>query len=255
MPEFYTTRTLREAGARPREIRLFLTFTAAMDRARDADRLWRNAAALFGSDPWIFDPEQVARRTTSELRAVLSAFGVSQRHGPDSAAWLRIAVSLLHEQSPLPVRRAVLDGEGDVRELVPAVRQAHWFPFLRGPKVSVMWVRMLAAPGGAAIRGLEQLPVAVDVQVRKVSEYLGVTRTRGADWPTARVVIQEAWKNAALSAVGPEPLDKTAAALDPALWFFGKWGCTFCERATRKLPISSACDACTLGAAVSSVTP
>ena len=28
----------------------------------------------------------------------------------------------------------------------------------------------------------------------------------------------------------------TAAALDPALWFFGKWGCTRCEQAGRLPP-------------------
>ena len=34
----------------------------------------------------------------------------------------------------------------------------------------------------------------------------------------------------------PERPDlEAAAALDPALWFYGKWGCTFCERAGRRL--------------------
>jgi hypothetical protein len=42
---------------------------------------------------------------------------------------------------------------------------------------------------------------------------------------------------AAGNAVGPEPLRGTAAALDPALWFWGKWGCSFCERAKRRVPI------------------
>jgi hypothetical protein len=110
-----------------------------------------------------------------------------------------------------------------------------------------MWVRMLAAPGGATIDHLDVLPVAVDVQVRKVTEYLGVTRTKGAAWDVARAVIQQAWREAAGSAAGPDALDKTAAALDPALWFFGKWGCTFCERAGRRRPISQLCDRCVLG--------
>lgn len=38
---------------------LFLTFTAAMDRARDADRLWANSARLFDDEPWVFDPAEI----------------------------------------------------------------------------------------------------------------------------------------------------------------------------------------------------
>jgi hypothetical protein len=39
MPEVAAAERLRRAGATPVAIRLFLTFCAAMDRARDADRL------------------------------------------------------------------------------------------------------------------------------------------------------------------------------------------------------------------------
>jgi hypothetical protein len=46
---------------------------------------------------------------------------------------------------------------------------------------------------------------------------------------------------AAHGADGPAPIAGTAGALDPALWFYGKWGCTFCERAGRAMPIHEAC--------------
>lgn len=82
------------------------------------------------------------------------------------------------------VQRAIYEGEGDAAELLRP-RQAKGadgrplFPFIQGPKISPMWVRMLAYPGGAEITSLEVLPVAVDVQVRKVTEYLGVAETLG----------------------------------------------------------------------------
>ncbi len=56
-----------------------------------------------------------------------------------------------------------------------------------------MWVRMLAYPGGAAITAIESIPVAVDVQVRKVTEYLGVARTRGQALEKIGWPIQEIW--------------------------------------------------------------
>ena len=65
----------------------------------------------------------------------------------------------------------------------------------------------------------------------------------------SREAVQRAWRGAADAAEGPSALAGTAAALDPALWFFGKWGCTFCETARRRMPIAGVCRArCRLGA-------
>jgi hypothetical protein len=251
MPEFVAERRLRAMGASPVDVRVFITLMAAMDRARDADRLWRNGATLFTEDRWAFDPTACTRRSSSDVRKVLARTGVSQRHGPDSAAWRVIAEALADEGSPFAVRRAVFEGFGDAEELLATVRAARpsgqrWYPFLSGPKISEMWVRMLAAPGEAKIARLEHLNVAVDVQVRKVTEYLGVTDTRGRSLENARPIIQQTWRVAAEAVAGPPAIAGTVAGLDPALWFLAKWGCTFCERAHRRMPVSRACVGCRL---------
>lgn len=252
MPEFVAVERLKELGADGPAIRLFLTFVAALDRARDADRLWRAAIRLFESDSWTFDPAEVCQRPLGALSAALRASGVSQRHGSDAAAWRLIAESLVSLECPGEVRRAIFDGRAGATELLREVVRLRpdgsaWFPMLQGPKVSVMWVRLLAAPGGAGIDNLGVLPVAVDVQVRKVTEYLGVTQTTGQTLEAVRSVIQAAWQAMTADAAGPPALAGTGAALDPALWFFAKWGCSFCERANRRLPIGRACVACRFG--------
>jgi hypothetical protein len=115
---------------------------------------------------------------------------------------------------------------------------------LSGPKVSVMWTRMLVAPGGASLSNLEVVPVAVDVQVRKVTEYLGVTDTGDRDLEDVRRPIQEAWGHRASEVVAPSDqpgLARTSAFLDPILWFFAKWGCSHCEAMKQKRPISDVC--------------
>ena len=81
---------------------------------------------------------------------------------------------------------------------------------LQGPKIGPMLVADLAI--GSPDRVARVLPVAVDVQVRKVSEYLRMTDTGGADLEGVRSTIQQVWRIdvEARGAVGPEPLDGTA---------------------------------------------
>lgn len=251
LPECVAAGAIRGRGGSDADVLLLLTFTAAMDRARDAERLWRNAASLHFAEPWAFDPAAVAGRPLRDLVDALRTSGVSQRHGPDGAAWRLIAESLLDTSAPAAIRRAVFEGEGDAVELRAALdaRTAAGtalFPFLRGPKVGPMWVRMLVYPGAATIRRMQVIPIAVDVQVRKVTEYLGITDTGGEDLEAVRHQIEEAWSRevAASAPIGPPGLDGTAAALDPVLWFYARWGCTHCEAVGRRVPVAAPCGTC-----------
>ncbi len=252
LPECEAAASIREQGAADSEVRVFLTLVCALDRAREADRLWHGAAALYRHARWMFDPKRVATSSMTDLRDRLARSGVSQRHMPDTAAWRLISEALINEKTSPAIHNAVYAGEGDADVLKHELNAKTdagqpCFPFLSGPKISEMWLRMLVAPGRAAIRNARSIPVAVDVQVRKVTEYLGVTNTQGMTLDAARPIIQTAWNVGAEAAVGPTGIVGTAAAIDPAVWFFGKWGCTFCERAGRRMPISPLCDQCRFG--------
>ena len=229
----------------------FLTLVSAMDRARDAARLWHSAVRLFESHPEVFGPARVTSIAAEDLSALLSQSGVSQRHGPDTAAWRNIAGSLVSGVGA--VCRLVDTGVGDAVELLKDLRSCDSegrtrYPMLRGPKLRAMWVRIMANPGGAAIRRMETIPVAVDVQVRRVTENLGVTDTQDLELEDAKPVIQDAWREAVRAARfgGPAGIAGTCAALDPALWIFGKHGCSHCEKIDRRVPISGACENCRL---------
>lgn len=251
MPEVQAVRRLRDMEASDRKVRLFLTFVSAVNRMRDANRLWRAATAFYRSHPDVFEPTEVAGMPMSRLQEVLSSAEVSRFHTYDSDAWKRIAESLVNEKGP--ARRVIEKGKGDARELLEDVkgRQAGKarFPQLGGPKIAPMWVRIMAEPGGAVIDRMKAIPVAVDVQVRRVTENLGVTDTRGL--PLGRDVkrrIQSAWQEAVSAADfgGPARISGTCAALDPALWLFGARGCSFCEKQGRRIPITKACNSCRL---------
>ena len=250
MPEVECVARLRVSGASHRTVRLFLTFIAAMDRARDATRLWNSGGELFQSYPELFEPAEASAIPISTLRERLSQYGVSQRHGPDSSAWNTIARSLVASKNP--VSRVVDSGVGHAGELLSYLRTSCGgkprFPLLRGPKIGPMWVRMLVAPGGAKIDDIDIIPVAVDVHVRRVTGNLGVLDTQGLSVEQARPEIQDTWRAAVATTKigGPSGLTDTCAALDPALWFFGKYGCGHCEKVAQLVPISRACNHCQL---------
>lgn len=251
MPEVVAVKRLQELGATGSEVRLFLTFNAAMDRARDADDLARRAVRLFERAPWTYDPTEICHRSLRELTDALGRFGVSQRRSVDAYGWRLLGESLSDVQVAPASRMAIYDGVGDARELLGELQSTSQagtplFPLLSGSKISVLWIRLLAHPGGARIASMAEIPVAVDVQVRKVTEYLGVTDTGGLDLDDVRAAIQATWARdvAEHGTDGPPGLHDTPGALDPALWFYGKWGCSFCEAAGRKLPIAGTCSQC-----------
>lgn len=233
-------------GDTDRAARLFLTFIGAMDRARDATQLWNAGARLYEDHPENFDPQHVAELESDELLRVLKLARVSRRHGPDSDAWHQIATTL-SSGIESPVSRVIDVGRGEAQELLRDLksRDNHGrarFPMLRGPKIGPMWIRMMANPGRASIDRIETIPVAVDVHVRRATENLGVTTTRGL----AKPVIQQTWKNAVSEAniAGPAGIEGTCAALDPALWFFGRHGCGHCRKLGEQVSFGRACDFC-----------
>ncbi len=254
LPEVYVTDNLVKQGATEIEVRLFTTFTAALDRARDADALWKAAERLFLSHKWAFIPEEVVAKSQDDLTMILKSFNVSQRHKPDSNAWKTIACSLLNQKESVPIREAIYNGHGEASQLLKTLSIYNYqgkacFPFLRGPKIGPMWIRILVCPGKAHIDNIVKLPVSVDVQVRKVSEYLGITDTVNLPFNEAvRNTIQDTWHKEVQQhgSIGPGILANTSSALDPALWFFGKWGCTHCENSGNKQPISEICNNCTI---------
>ena len=253
LPELRGAGAIRDRGASDADVRMWVTFIAAMDRARDADALWAAGAQLHAAQPWVFDPAAVAAASFGALVDVLRESGVSQRHGPDAAAWRLIAETLAVPAVAPAVHAAIWDGAGDAETLRNELQQATpagtaRFPALRGPKIGPMWIRMLVVPGNAVIARMKSVPVAVDVQVRRVTEHLGVARTADVKLEQARAVIQAAWtaEVSAHGAPGPAGLTDTPAALDPALWFWGKWGCSHCEGVGGRRPIGPACAGCDL---------
>jgi hypothetical protein len=250
LPEVVAAKAVREAGCVA--VRLFLTFTSAMDYGgRPSTALWQNSAnrLLNAQTNWIFDPDQIATSPFNNLRRILKQFGVSQKHLRDAAAWRAIGEAIRNNGV---VRDAIFCCQADVQQLKQALDQqvdgCSQFPLLQGPKVREMWVRMLAYPGNAHITNLNEIRVAVDIQVHRVTYYVGLTDVEPGRTinDQLRQEIQTVWrddvqKGGAVAPPQAPALANTAGALDPALWFVGKWGCTYCEQ-NGYSPIATFCE-------------
>ncbi len=245
MPEVKAVCALRTSGHSKRMVRRFLTFVSAMDRQRDSDKLWEDARKMVESKPCFFDPAYVSDVPLEPLREVLSDARVSRFPG-DPGWWQTIARSL--HAGDGAVARVVEHGTGDAEELLKDLHGYRCrYPLLRGPKIGPMWVRIMVVPGGAKVENMDMVPVAVDAQVRRVTENLGVADTaRHPTMEKARPDIQTAWESAVDGACfdGPSEIAGTCAALDPALWYFGKHGCSHCKKVNQPMPIGEACNSC-----------
>jgi hypothetical protein len=152
------------------------------------------------------------------------------------------------------VTEAIYDGKGDAATLLLVVRPhgldgSHLFPLLRGDKIAPVWVRMLVDPGGARLTRLDEVPVAVDVHVLRVTRNLGMLPDASGSPETVRRRVRALWMAEVRThgCEGTPELGVTCAALDAALWFFGVWGCAHCEKVGRRLPIAPVCNRCSYG--------
>ena len=254
LPEAQAAARLRDAGASDVEVRLFLTFTCAVIRTRDAEHIWAAATELFLAAPLLFDPQYVLEHEET-VAAGLCDFAVGQPDGRDLETWVSLARRLAPPDVWESVRSALYDGEQrrggwlvhDAAALgrIGTRRGLLWMA--RKPSVEHQWVRMLAYPGAAYIGELWGLPVAVDAQARQASEFLGMATTQGMRRAAARPIIQRAWYSDVdrHGAVGPNmSLKNTGAALDPALRFLGKHGCSYCAGVGRRVPVADVCANC-----------
>ena len=250
VPEVKYVRKLYESGTSGRDVRLFVTFLSAMDRARDSELVWSAGFDLFQSHPELFDPISVSAMSEDSLFNRLTDGQVSQRHSVDVNAWRTIARSLVSDRR-CSVQKVIEDGVGNAEDLLRDLSSIDRagrprFPLLKGRKIGLMWIRILANPGQANICRINIIPVAVDVHVCRVTENLRVAGRSELDPERDRKTIQRVWRHAVENSEigGPTGIENTGAALDPALWFFGKHGCSHCKKSGRRVPISSACRGC-----------
>ncbi len=252
MPQVECVQYLRDAETSDRTVLLYLTFLAAIDRARDSERLWWNGLELLESHPKVFDPLGLLGLNCEQLTEILNDCNVSNNNEQDSQAWLDIAQTIALESS-CPVSRVIYGKTVDAKHLLKDLNTRgdngkNRFPLLSGAKTTRSWIRLLARPGNANIAHLDALPIAVDAHVSLATHNLGMVKKENLEKTQFNDYIQSVWRSAVATIKVEEPDDfqSTCAGLDPALSFFGRYGCSHCDKVGQPVRMGLACNHCKL---------
>jgi hypothetical protein len=239
---------------------IFITLTVSIDYQRDAHELWAVSRAAYANPDarYLFVPQEVHEAGFAKFKADLKDCGLARKPQNDARTWYTVAVTFLKKwegdprrflddcgwDGPIVLRRLGEDTHPERSRQVPD------YPFLRGPKIGPLWLRMLRDNVGLDLIGLDKVPIPVDVHVARATFTTGVL-TGSYDGPVkdAFEEVRTAWRDAAVGLlVGERPM--IALDVDEALWHLSKFGCSPGRANDGKCSMRHACPAaaeCVMG--------
>lgn len=233
---------------------LFVTLTVTIDYMRDADELWRLAREAY-ADPdtrYLFEPGAIHEAGLSQATHDMKVTGLSRKPKRDPYYWHTVAVTFLKKWDGDP-RNFLADCEYDGPTVLRRLRtdqhqmmgrEVADYPYLKGPKISSLWIRMLRDNVGIKLSKLEEVPIPVDVHVLRATLCTGVLR--GTYTGPVNELFKEVRKIWQVATQGVElphgSREMIALDVDEPLWHLSRSGCT--RRGSGKLgPCPSNCPA------------
>lgn len=225
----------------------FITLTVAIDYMRNADQLWQAARRTYADAQtrYLFDPPTVADTGPRRVMQDMQRYGLSRKPEQDAGTWQTISTTLaVHFEGRVEVLVDVAAHDAiRLLELVRSRRHAGGFPFLKGPKIGPLWVRMLHDNCGLPLVHIADVPLPVDIHTAQATIQTGCVRTGAGRGTMAQLrgAVQQVWREAL--AGGPAyPL-----RLDEPLWLLSRAGCRVtqtwpCEFRGR-CPVAGQCQA------------
>lgn len=251
MPEDITPKGVERGSL---EHLLFITLSVSIDYQRDADQLWRSARKTF-EDPetaYLFDPESLHKTPRKKQVKDLQKHSLSKKQNQDQWIWSTVGVTFYKKWADDP-RNFLEDCGWDATKVLERLkRDTHRsgnkprtdYPFLRGPKIAPLWLRMLRDNVGLEkLKNLDEVPIPVDRHVARATLATGVVRgTFKGGLEDLFQYIRRAWFQ---SVEGLEVSDRPMIALDvdEPLWHLSKYGCTKRDKMTGECPVSETCEA------------
>lgn len=212
------------------EHRVFITLTVSIDYQRDADILWEASRKTF-EDPntaYLFSTQSVYQVPLTKLREDMQKHKLSKKPEKDSWIWRTNAVSFLKKWGGDPLN-LIKAASVDAMQLLGRIRNdrheqgnrlVHDFPYLRGNKIAVLWIRMLRDNVKLELRNMARVPIPVDTHIARATQMLGFSEQLQVK-PSFEQ-IQAIWWEAA------EGTNFIALDFDEPLWHLSKYGCSNC---------------------------
>jgi|YNPMSStandDraft_1061717.scaffolds.fasta_scaffold42755_1 hypothetical protein len=233
---------------------LFITLTVSIDYQRDASSLWTNSRNTF-DDPetrYLFNPKLLHETPFNKIIEDMQKYKLSKKLREDAHIWRTIGITFYKKWGGNPFNFlddcswdsvAILERLKTDTHLYNG-RQVPDYPYLRGPKIGPLWLRMLRDNVSIAqLRNLEKVPIPVDIHVARATLATGILRGqfRGR-LDEVFEYIRKAWFES-VKGLSVKNREMIALDLDEPLWHLSKQGCTMRDKTTGNCPLYYRCEA------------
>lgn len=232
----------------------FITLTVSIDYQRDAPSLWESSRKTF-DDPetrYLFDPKLLHETPFRKISEDMQKYKLSKKPQKDANIWRTVGVTFYKKwrgdprnflqdcnwNSPLILRRLKDDKH------IYSGRQVSDYPYLRGPKICPLWLRMLRDNVGITqLENLENVPIPVDIHIARATLATGIVRGhfRGR-LDEVFEYIRKAWFES-VKGLGIKNREMMALDMDEPLWHLSKYGCTNRDKTTGYCSLLNRCEA------------
>jgi hypothetical protein len=231
----------------------FITLTVSIDYQRDAPSLWESSRKTF-DDPetrYLFDPKLLYDTPFRKIGEDMQKYKLSKKPQKDANIWRTVGVTFYKKwsgdprnflqdcnwNSPLILRRLRDDKH------IYRGRQVSDYPYLRGPKIGPLWLRMLRDNVGITqLENLENVPIPVDIHIARATLATGIVRGqfRGR-LDEVFEFIRKAWFES-VKGLGIKNREMMALDVDEPLWHLSKYGCTNRDKTTGYCSLFNRCE-------------
>lgn len=231
---------------------LFITLTVSIDYMRDAPTLWGSSRVTF-EDPdtgYLFIPEALHKNSFGKIVEDMQKYNLSKRPFRDANIWRTVGVTFYKKWHGDP-RNFLEDCGWDSHNILKRLesgnhlynnRRRSDYPYLRGPKIGPLWLRMLRDNVGiSSLKNLAKVPIPVDIHVARATLATGIVKGKAkTKLDSLFEHIREAWFEsvANLSCKGKPMI---ALDVDEPLWHLSKYGCTKRDKVTGRCPAYNGC--------------
>ncbi|MCD6208142.1 MAG: hypothetical protein J7J06_09175 [Methanosarcinales archaeon] len=233
---------------------LFITLTVSIDYQRDAPSLWASSRKTF-DDPetrYLFDPKLLYETPSDKIIENMQKYGLSKKPQKDAYIWRTVGVTFYKKWESNPcnfLKNCNWDSSLILKRLKNDThlyngRSLPDYPYLRGPKIGPLWLRMLRDNVGITqLRNLEKVPIPVDIHVARATLATGIVRGQfRGKLDEVFEYIRKAWFES-VKGLSIKNREVIALDVDEPLWHLSKYGCAMRDKTTGNCPLYHRCEA------------